>query len=198
MKVIMRTIPRRHPKIEVLEVNTSKKVVDDVDFVFRLANRGELDNAITELQSGYTWDEIDPFARLPKERQILKAKRWSTSQVRLAVPYPFSIDFKVGRDANHVSLWESLPQGTDTDRFVDELRVVDDTEALCTSPALRCEDRKGDERIVLMDGYQYVGSAVRGDVIGVAGSIYRDTNVVRVTQADTDSIVPDFRNVPMA
>ncbi len=49
-----------------------------------------------------------------------------------------------------------------------------------------------------MDGYQYVGSAVKGDVIGVAGSIYRDTNVVRITQADTDSIVPDFRNVPMA
>jgi hypothetical protein len=178
-------------------VNKTEKAVDDVDFVFSPQQRGALDNALGVLRSEYTWSDIDPFNRLPKERQLLKAKRWSTSQVRLDAPYPFSIDFKVRRNKNDATLWDSLPESTDTVRYLDTLKIIDDTEALCTSPALRGEDNKGNERIVLFDGYQYIGCAIAGDEITVSGSVYRDSNVVRVSQSDSDGVAPDFRNVPI-
>lgn len=178
-------------------VNKAEKDVDDVDFIFSPQQRGALDNALRVLRSEYTWSDIDPFNRLPKERQLLKAKRWSTSQVRLDSPYPFSIDFKVRRNVDDPSLWDELPENTNTVRYFDTLRVIDDTEAFCISPALRCEDHAGNERIVLFDGYQYIGCAITGDEITVSGTAYHDSTVVRVSQTDSDGVAPDFRNVPV-
>ena len=178
-------------------VNNTTKNVDDVDFVFNMQQREELDGALTELKSEYTWNEIDPHGRLSPSRQLLKAKRWSTSQVRLAVPHPFSIDLKIRRDLGGASLWDYMPENVAMVRFSEKLKVVDDTEALCISPALRCEDKEGRERIVLLDGYQYIGCAVTGDEITVSGNRYIDSDVVWVTQVDGHGVVPDFRNVPI-
>lgn len=61
-----------------------------------------------------------------------------------------------------------------------------------------CEDRGGNERIVLLEGYQYIGCAVTGDVLAVTGNVYHDSNVIRVTQSTFDSVTPDFRNVPIS
>ncbi len=179
-------------------VGTTNKVVDDVDVVFSVANLGELREAVDQLQAAYTWAEIDPYDRLPERRQQLKAKRWATSQIRLSEPYPLSIDVKVGRQPGAPSLWDAVPEHGCRNRYDGELRVIDDTEAFCTSPALRCEDRAGQERILLFEGYQYIGSAIAGDTIEVRGSAYLESPVVLVTQSERDSVVPDFRNVPIS
>lgn len=179
-------------------VNSTEKIVDDVDFVFSPANKDELTGAVAELQSSYTWDEIDPFGRLPKERQLLKAKRWATSQIRLAEPYALSIDLKVARTGGDPSLWDRVPEYTDSERFIGELKVINDNESLCTSPALQCEDSSGNERTVLLEGYQYIGCAVAGDVITVMGKAYHDSSIVHVTQSTHDSVTPDFRNIPIS
>lgn len=179
-------------------VATTGKIVDDIDVVFRTANLPELREAIEELKTAFTWEEIDPHRRLLERRQLLKAKRWSTSQIRLTEPYPMSIDLKVGREPGMDSLWDTLPTHGQQQPYTGELRVVDDTEGYCTSPSVRCEDRNGDERILLMEGYQYIGCAVVGDVIKIKGNAYVDSSVIIVSQSNSDNITPDFRNVPVS
>jgi hypothetical protein len=179
-------------------VATTDKIVDDVDVVFRTSNIPELRHAIDKLQTAFTWADIDPYSRLPERRQQLKAKRWATSQIRLDDPYPLSIDLKVGRQPGAPTLWEDMPVHSQKQRYSGDLLVLDDTEAFCTSPALRCEDKAGRERTLLLEGYQYIGCAVAGDVIRVDGSSYEDSPVVVVTQSERDRVTPDFRNVPVS
>lgn len=178
-------------------VNKTDKIVDDIDIVFKADNLSQLRAAIEVHDSPFTWSEIDPFGRLPKERQLLKARRWASSQIRLLKPYPLSIDFKVARLPDQQSLWDSMPAELESQPFSGVVKVVDDTEGLCISPAFRCEDETGNERIVLMDGYQYIGCAVTGDVISLRGTAYRGTNVIRITQTALDGVTPDFRSVPI-
>lgn len=178
-------------------VGTTPKVVTDVDLAFKMTNIAEFRGVIDSLSSKFSWSEIDPFKRLPEKRQYLKAKRWATSQIRLTDPYPISIDLKVSREPGNFSLWDVQPSHKETEQFSGDLYVVDDKESFCTSPALYCEDRSGNERILLLDGYQYIGCAVLGDVINVQGKAYSESPVVLVTQNEQDKVMPDFSNVPI-
>lgn len=178
-------------------VATTNKIVDDVDVVFSAANLPELRKAVDTLQSSFTWAEIDPYDRLLESRQKLKAKRWATSQIRLEEPYPMSIDLKVGREPGAPSLWDNLAVDAEGQQYSGTLEVVEDVEGFCTSPALRCEDRSGQEQILLLEGYQYIGCAVAGDIIAVRGTTNADSSVILVTQSDRDTVQPDFRNVPV-
>lgn len=178
-------------------VAISSEPVDDIDLVFSTENISELREAVNELQSPFTWSEIDPHGRLLRKRQLLKAKRWATSQIRLEEPYPMSIDLKVERQPGAPSLWDDLPEDAIRQPYSGVLRVIDDAEGYCTSPALRCEDKAGEERILLLEGYQYIGCSIMGDVISVSGDACVDSSVIVVTQSDEHNVMPDFSNVPV-
>ena len=179
-------------------VGTTDKVVDDIDVLFSMSNLPELREVIAQLGTDYSWADIDPYDRLSERRRLLKAKRWSTSQVRLNYPQPLSIDCKVYRQAGDYSLWNELTNHDHKTRYNEDLRVIDDTEGLCTSPALRCEDKSGHERVLLLEGYQYIGTAVKGDTVSVRGNLFEDSSVILVTQNEHDGLLPDFSNVPIA
>ncbi len=178
-------------------VGTTDKTVEDIDIVFSASRINELRELVSQLQTGFRWSDIDPFDRLAESRQKLKAKRWSTSQIRLLEPHPLTIDLKVGRQPGAASLWDLTPEVGDIQPYVGELRVVDDTETYCMSPAVQCEDKNGDEKILLLEGYQYIGTLLTGDVVEVNGDAYADSQIIKVSQARNHGIVPDFRNVPV-
>lgn len=178
-------------------VGITDKTVEDIDIVFKASNITELRELVNRLRTSFKWSEIDPFGRLAESRQLLKAKRWSTSQIRLIEPYPLTIDLKVGRQPGSCSLWNELPKFGETRQYEGWLRVVEDTEAFCTSPALLCEDRNGNTQTLLLEGYQYIGTAVAGDVIEISGDTYAESSVILVSQAGHHGLKPDFRNVPV-
>jgi hypothetical protein len=178
-------------------VGERDKRVDDIDILLKV-DSAELHAGAQELQTAYKWDDIDPQSILSKRRQLLKVKRWSTSQIRLFDPEFLSIDLKVSRDPDQPSLWDELPDRFDPKGFEGTLRVVDDSEAYCISPAVRCEDERGNERVVLFRGYPYIGCAIAGDTIKVRGNAIEDSSVVLVTQAAEDLLVPDFSKVPIS
>jgi hypothetical protein len=178
-------------------VSKPDKVVDDVDLILKVSS-AELYAGSLELQEPISWNDIDPNSILSKRRQLLKAKRWSTSQIRIFNPDFLSIDLKAARDPSQDSLWDELPVDSSTSRFEGDLKVVDDTEAYCISPAVICEDNKGERRPVLFRGYPYIGCAVKGDMITVRGRAYADSGVVLVTQSADDILVPDFSKVPIS
>jgi|GEM_PF-5496297 len=177
-------------------VGSPDKRVDDVDLLLKV-DSAELHAGAQELQTAYEWSDIDPQSILSDRRRLLKAKRWSTSQIRIFDPEFLSIDLKVSRDPTQPSLWEELPD-SDPKGFEGRLHVVDDSEAYCISPAVRCEDEKGNERVVLFRGYPYIGCAIAGDTIKIRGRAFEDSPVVLVTQAAEDLLVPDFSKVPIS
>jgi len=180
-------------------LSASDKLIDDIDIVIAQDRLEEFREAMTLLRTGFEWSEIDPHQRLPERRQIQKAKRWSTSQIRLTAPYPMSIDLKVARTSGSISLWDGLNTTPmiEQHRFDGSLRVIDDDEGYSTSPALTCEDQEGNPRSLLLRGYQYIGTAVAGDVVHVAGVTNLDdpTAPILVTQSENDSLIPDMTSV---
>lgn len=174
-------------------VSDTSKAVDDIDVLLNITSV-ELEEAVKPLQTCYSWDDINPGNILSRNRMMLKAKRWSTSQLRLGSTDPLTIDLKIGRNPSQSSLWNHLPEQYEADEFEGELLVIDDKEAYCTSPAILCEDVSGNERIVLFRGYPYIGCAVRGDKILVRGNEVKETSIVLVSQSERDLLVPDFRN----
>ena len=179
-------------------VGQPDKRVDDVDFLLDVSS-AELYEATRRLQTPYTWDDIDPSSILSERRKLLKAKRWSTSQVRILEPDFLSIDLKVRRDPDADSLWDNLHHGVEpSEIFEAKLKIVDDSESYCTSPALSCEDAKGNELILLLRGYPYIGCALKDDIITVRGRKVEDSPVVLVTQSSDDLLIPDFSNVPIS
>lgn len=178
-------------------VSKPDKLVDDVDLILKVGSQ-ELYNGAQEMQQPIKWSDIDPNSILSERRQLLKAKRWSTSQIRIFDPEFLSIDLKAGRDPDQPSLWNEMPIETTVTRFKGDLRVVDDGEAYCISPAVLCEDEKGNQRTVLFRGYPYIGCAVRGDKISIQGSAFEGSNVILVTQSADDILIPDFSKVPIS
>ncbi len=179
-------------------VGVAPKPVDDVDIVFQASNFEEFKGVMNELQSAFLWSDIDPYQRLPEKRQHLKAKRWATSQIRLPDPYPLSIDLKVARDPGSPSLWDAVPCHERSCPYEGQLQVIDDSEGFCTSPALLCENRSGDKVTVLLEGYQYIGCAVVGDIITVRGDVYDNSSLVRLSQHATHGVISDFSTVPVS
>lgn len=177
-------------------VGKPDKVVDDVDLLLSTSSE-DLNAAAQELRTPYTWNEIDPNGILSKRRALLKAKRWSTSQIRLFEPSFLTIDLKAQRDDTTASLWEDLPAEAHFQPFSGELKVVDDVETYCISPAVRCEDKQGNIHSLLFRGYPYVGCAVKDDIVEVRGKIEHDSGTILVTQASDDILIPDFSNVPI-
>lgn len=173
------------------------KPVEDIDLLSHGPNNNVL-GQVRELMTPFTWSDINPFNNLTPRRQRFKAKRWSTSQIRMLGDDFLSIDFKQARDAGASSLWDELPDTVDGEPFVGKMQVVDDSETFCISPAFRCEDKKGDIRTVLCSGYAYIGTAVAGDIITVLGSRIKDTGCIVVTQAQQHDLLPDFSNVPVS
>lgn len=178
-------------------ISPDDQPVDDIDLLLQVDGR-ELYEGLKSLQTSYTWTEVDPLSSLSERRRVMKAKRWATSQVRMHVPHFMSIDLKTARRDEASNRWQSLPDGELPRRpFQGSLRVVDDSEAFCISPTLYCEDSKGEERLLLLQGYPYIGAAVKDDVITVRGAAYEGSSVIYVSQAEDDLLVPDFRNVPV-
>ena len=178
-------------------VGKPDKQVDDIDLLLDVTSE-ELYESAKRLQSEYGWGDIDPVGILSDRRRILKAKRWSTSQIRLFDPTFLSIDLKIKRSSAEKSFWDGLPENYETKRFEGPLKVVDDTETFCISPALQCEDLAGDLRTVLFRGYPYIGCAVNRDKIFVRGTAIENSQFILVTQAREDLLVPDFTGVPIS
>lgn len=177
-------------------VGSTHKLVDDVDLLLSISSH-DLYASAQELQTTYTWADIDPNSVLSSRRMLLKAKRWSTSQIRVLSPTFLTVDLKSKRRQDVPSMWEDLPAEPVFSRYDAELKVLDDREAYCISPAIKCEDRKGVIHTVLFRGYPYIGCAVENDIIAVRGNIDFDTGTVLVTQAAADDLVPDFSNVAL-
>ncbi len=173
------------------------KQVDDVDLIVKVKS-DELFAGAQEMQQPVKWCDIDPGSILTERRKLLKVKRWSTSQIRVYEPDFLSIDLKIARDPDQPSLWDEMPGQRATGQFEDELKVVDDSETYCISPAVLCEDRKGNRRTVLFRGYPYIGCAVKDDNILVRGSTFEDSGVILVTQSADDLLIPDFSNVSIS
>ena len=168
------------------------KPVEDVDLVFPVSALQKVKDSIRENQTQFEWSDIDPHGRLLRKRQLQKVKRWTTSQIRIANPYPMSIDIKVKRDLGDASLWDELKPDELTRPFDGLLEVENDTESLCTSPALTCRDIKDRRVAVLLDGYQYIGCAETGDKIRVTGTADREGKIVYVSQAGEHGIDPQL------
>jgi hypothetical protein len=177
-------------------VGNPKKRVDDVDLLLNITS-AELHEAASELITDYSWSEIDPQSVLSSRRMLLKAKRWSTSQVRLYDPELLSIDLKAKRISEKPTLWDDFSDAAELMPYEGTLTVVDDSETFCISPGIRCEDETGTERTVLFRGYPYIGCAIRGDSIKVKGMSSEDNGVVLVTQSSQDLLIPDFSKVPI-
>ena len=168
------------------------KWVDDIDFLVEITSE-QLLETVERFSKPYTWDEIDPTGILSDRRKVLKAKRWSTSQLRLHVPDFLSIDLKVKRAQNQKSLWDC--QSTQLVQSGElKLKVLDDSEAFSISPALLCEDKSGQERVVLLRGYPYVGTAIKHDVITVKGKMDDVGQLIVVSQSSEDILVPNLDN----
>lgn len=178
-------------------VSQPDKRVDDVDLILKVSSE-ELYAGAQEMQQPIKWRDIDPQSILSERRQKLKAKRWSTSQIRTFDPDFLSIDLKAARDPAQPSLWDQVPKDAVTREFEGELRVVDDSESYCISPAIICEDKKGNPRTVLFRGYPYIGCAVVGDTIAIRGSAYEGSDTIIVTQSSNDILIPDFSNVTIS
>ena len=172
-------------------VGAPDKWVDDVDFLLTISSE-ELLALVETFAKPYDWGEIDPNNILSDRRKTLKAKRWSTSQLRLYVPDFLSVDLKIARPTGAGTLWDRLTDEMTTACEV-RLRVVDDKEAFSISPALVCEDAKGQEQTLLFRGYPYIGTAVKDDIITVRGRHAVDSATVIVSQSADDLLVPDLR-----
>lgn len=170
------------------------RVVDDIDLLLDVES--SVINQYVHLHATpFTWHELDPAGTLSKRRLLLKAKRWSTSQVRLSVPYPLSIDLKLKRHMDIMSLWSRLPRSYKSKRFIGKITVTDNNEVFCISPALIGIDKNGIERIILIHGYPYIGCAMVGDVIEVRGVAIDGSSIILVSQSADDMILPDLSDV---
>lgn len=172
------------------------KRVDDIDLLLNISSEALYEGA-KSLQTGYDWAEIDPSSVLSARRRLLKAKRWSTSQIRLFTPDFLSIDLKIARPNTTESLWNALPESFESTPVEEEFKVVSDDETFCISPAIQCEDRHGNLRTILLRGYPYIGCAIKGDIINIKGRAVENTPIILVTQGATDRLIPDFNNVPI-
>lgn len=177
-------------------VHTAPTIVDDIDILLS-TSASELKRYMASHQKAFTWHEVDPDGRLTTYNLMLKAKRWATSQVRLSEPFELSIDLKIARPKAMLSLWSDLPANSQGRRCTLRLEVTDDSEVFCISPALKGVDASGHEYTVLMEGYMYIGCAVNGDIIELAGSLLDNKSTVLVTQNKTDYVIPDLRDVPV-
>lgn len=180
-------------------LSTPDKIVDDIDIVIKQGRLCEFRQAMDQLRTDVEWSEIDPHHRLPRNRQLQKAKRWSTSQIRLSNPYPLSIDLKVARTLGSPSLWNDLNiiPIVQQHRFAGRLKVINDDEGYSASPALVCEDNHGKQRSLLLRGYQYIGTAAAGDIVEVEGVTNYDDPCapILVTQSENDGLTPDMTSV---
>lgn len=173
-------------------VGAPDKWVDDIDFLVDISSE-QLLEIVERFNKPYTWNDIDPNNILSDRRKALKAKRWSTSQLRLQVPDFLSVDFKIERTTGQKSLWDrQSSQSLQSGEL--QLMVLDDSEAFSISPALLCTDRNGQEHTVLFRGYPYVGTAVKGDVVTVKGKVDTDSQLIVVSQAVDDLLIPNLRN----
>ena len=177
-------------------VHTSPKLVDDIDFLLDISS-SELLELVRANKSSYTRAEIDPQQILSPHRRTLKAKRWSTSQIRLSKPYDLSIDLKIARKPGDVSLWDGFAAENMT-RCEMELEVIDDSEMFGISPAMRCVDKKGNIVTVLMNGYSYIGCAVVGDKVKIIGQLQESTSIILITQRSEDQVIVDMGSVPFS
>lgn len=178
-------------------IGYDSKPVDDVDFLLDLDVATLQAQVLANVQH-YSWTDINPRGILSKRAELLKAKRWATSQIRLNGPDFMSIDFKLRRDPTAVSHWEHLPESTEFRPFKGLLKVIDASEGFCTSPALACEGSDGNENIILLRGYTYIGCALEGDMITVSGKKDMNSGVVIVSNGIEDGITPDLRNAPIS
>lgn len=176
-------------------VDRTDKEIEDIDIVFPGDMIGEMKVLVEELGTEFAWSEVDPLNRLAPARKLCKTKRWDTSQLRIPIDGRMTtVDLKVARSPESHSGWDNFVESENTP-FFGELSIVDDREAFSTSPVFLCEDRKGRILTLLADGYQYIGTAVQGDVITVIGNEYPDQSAVRVMQVAQHQIIPDFSKV---
>lgn len=179
-------------------VDRVEKPVEDVDIVFPISRVDEMKRLVASLSGPYGWDQIDPQGKLAPTRKLYKAKRWSTSQLRTNIAgTDLTVDLKVGRDISFTSGWADFVD-VDAHDYIGEVQVLDDTEGYSISPVLVCEDRKGRVLKVLAEGYQYIGTLIKGDVAILIGDLYPDQDIVRLDQSAKHQIIPDFSRVAVS
>ncbi len=74
MRVIMRTIPRKHPEIEILEVNTDK---DHIHLLMSIAPKMSVSEAVRILKTNTSRMMVKKF---PFIREVYRDAKWPSGQ----------------------------------------------------------------------------------------------------------------------